>query len=888
MKKIIASIYLLSLGIISFAQGIYEPPNADYTYPRTIIAIEDLPTIQESLTSPEKKELYRIIWDNAHTDYPEDNLSYLERRKRAEIAREAAFVVIMNRAFNDGDIMTLSENDKIELQDKTIHLLNTLNPAVGIQEGWSFYWEWQLRSKELIHYLIAYDLLKGSGVDDELLTVAEEKLQNFAGNLYARAEQSYPAPISFFPDLDFYEYNPNNHGIMISSTLGLAAIVLNNTESDDPNLQPINWINAGMWNLDNTLWRAEEYLPRVAEPDIIAGYFEGPNYFQYGFQNAFPFIRAMWNFLPDGEYQFTYDGIERTIRHPWYDDNYHRLYEWMNLIRMPNGGSPSIHDSGANFGTTITALSGKSEFNIANPNYDYRNIWIRSQYIATNVDHGTFDKPLFQALPEAGSLIFRSAWDDSEAVYMHLIGKKGIALSGAKAHHQADATSFQIYYNGEILAYDEGYSGANYRDYVSKATDHNLILVNGQGPGVPIGEFVSPDNEVFIENFFDTKNIDYGELRATWQGADIVRKVLFLRDRYFIMTDFVKANTVNDYQYQLHVNGLLDNEANTNIGRLETDFPNHNILLTKNDSKLQGHFSARGGVSTYSVLNDTIYNGNSYKEHSNVLVHKNGVEATEFMTILYPYQEDANAEITEIEIDENVIANLIITEGVKDLIITRSDGELSSISDAQLPEELSVIGDVSLLSFDVQDKLESIFIENGNYLELGNELLFSADEKLDIKLQYEPDGAITGYLNKAGVIKLKTDSTMISDSPIIDYIEYDDVNQLSYIYFNAGGHFKLNYALVNNTPEIIKHNYAYHISPNPFNTSFNLSIDLPKAEMFRFALKTIDGKTLNQRQYILRKGVNNVSFDLESYPSGLYILEMKSPSHYEVSKLMKH
>jgi len=42
-----------------------------------------------------------------------------------------------------------------------------------------------------------------------------------------------------------------------------------------------------------------------------------------------------------------------------------------------------------------------------------------------------------------------------------------------------------------LLALDPGYPGASQSDAVNKPTDHNLILVNGNGPNPPNGEFVN-------------------------------------------------------------------------------------------------------------------------------------------------------------------------------------------------------------------------------------------------------------------------------------------------------------------------------------------------------------------------------------------------------------
>ncbi|MBE0646584.1 MAG: hypothetical protein IH596_02250, partial [Bacteroidales bacterium] len=338
----ISAIFMaLAPPLASRSQGSWNPPGADLTFPRTLLDTTLIEVIRNSLSEPEIYSIYELVWENANSTPPVGNTTDGERFGRSAIAKEAAFAALMDKKPSSGSIIPLTAIEREQLTAKSKQLLEEINTAVGFQSGWIFYQEWQHRSKELINYLIAYDLLRGQELAVGSLQLAKDSLVEFTGHLYNRAMATYTVLIWQFK---FFEFQFNNHSIMTSSALGLAAIVLNDHESLDPDFQPQNWIDAGLWNLDNTLWREDGPYKRVSEPDTIAGYAEGPAYFEYGFENAFPFIRAFWNFLPDAVYPMTFNSVTRDIRNPWYDPSYSNLCEWMNRIRMPDGSSPAIHD----------------------------------------------------------------------------------------------------------------------------------------------------------------------------------------------------------------------------------------------------------------------------------------------------------------------------------------------------------------------------------------------------------------------------------------------------------------------------------------------------------------------------------------------------------------
>lgn len=897
---------LLSLFILLFlpfssdlhAQGEYMPDEADYSFPRTIIERTEIPEIRASLSDSLKFYLYSSIVNTAKGAIPPTNISHVDRGARARIAREAAFVLLMQKDILDNEIIQLSSTDSAILLGKTISLLETLNESVGIQTGWNFYWEWQLRSKELIEYLIAYDLLRGKdGVPVALLNTAKIKLQQFAGNLYSKTIDLYPNPSFPTLPLEFYSYNPNNHAIRTCSALGIAAIVLNDASSVDANYQPANWMNAAMWNIDNTLWKKDAIIPRVSDVDALVGYAESPNYFSYAFENAMPFIRSMWNFLPDGENEYTfyeYNYITgssttstRSIKNPWYDANYHNLYEWMNRIRMPDGSFPAVHDSGVGHKTMLTSLSGIARYNIPFENHfgAYNSSIVRSQFISTIMGEGTYDEPLFQALPEAGSLIFRSTYNEKSGLYMHLIGKNGIALTGAKAHHQADAMSFQLYFNGKNLALDPGYSGSVYRADVEKATDHNLILVNGKGPGTPTGEFVSLNNEAYIENSFDLLNVDYGEIRGRWEETDIVRKTLFLREEYFIIADFVKSENVNNYTFQLHGNGLENENSESEFGSFSSDFDNQSVLYKRDTVSLLANISSRGQTN-YSAQTDSLSLGAAgYKEYTKTLVHENNITSTEFLSILFPYNGQGQPSIETIAAPSNIAAQRIFTASHKDLVFTQPENESSVIasSNYSFVDDVTSNGNFNFVSFSQNDELQNIFIENGNSLSIGNQEYFKSNQFVDISLDYSSEHKITGYISGPSTIELNSDAPLSIVYGNISSIEFN--NSKVTLTFTSSSYFRLTdgtspVSTLNSENDFIK----MELFPNPTEGRTTIKLDNIKGKMDGvLKVFSLTGQEVFEEKININAGENFILLDLNN--KGIFVVQITTKVGILTSKL---
>ena len=588
----------------------------------------------------------------------------------------------------------------------------------------------------------------------------------------------------------FFTYQFNNHSIMTASALGLAAVVFNNNTSSDANYQPINWINAGLYNLDNTLWLENGIYPRVSDPDTLAGYAEGPGYFSYGFENAFPFIRSMNNFLPDGYYSVSFNGTTRSIHNPWFDPRYDRLYDWMNRIRMPDGRLPAIHDSSIDFGTVITALSGNPQYNWINPSCTPNSSMIRTQYIATNVAHGAISDSMFQSLPAAGSLIFRSSWQ-TDAIYLHFIGKHAIALTGAKAHHQGDASSFSLYAFGELMTLDPGYPGASLKSLENKAIDHSLILVDGNGPEPPLGELVSTStNTAYIENCFDTPLIDYGEVRVSYYSADIIRKNLFIRNKYFFLADFITSSSPKSYTFQLHGNGLYGGSNTSPTGSFIPDFSHAKGVYARNSVRLLANVQALGNPSSYSYERDSMAISGGFRQYSKMLVTKNQVSNTIFLTTLFPYTNQA-PQVFPVFPANAVIATRTSEGNYRDLVFSTLNGALFTIpSDSSgMNKTVKGNGKINFYSEDVAGSFVAGFIQYGDSLVSNSQTIIRNSNKLDVAWEQIAPDLFGGYVSGNGIVKVFSNIELQPLRGNIASVTYDSLHHLVSISFTGKGNF---------------------------------------------------------------------------------------------------
>ncbi len=856
-----------------YGQGNWNPAGADLSFPRTLLDSTKVPSVRQTLSTPEITGLYHSLYLNAMGTISVDDSTDYARLTRALMAKEAAFAVLMNRKYEGGVIMPMTTSERDTMIHKCLWLLEKMNTNVGYQPGWVFYQEWQFRSKELIGYLVAWDLLRGAGIVPATLQRSRDSLLRFTANLYHRATDTYV--VGVLP-IKFFNFQFDNHSIMTASALGLAAIVLNDNTSSDPDFQPLNWINTGMWNLDNTLWMQGGTYPRVSEPDTLAGYAEGPWYFTYAFQNAFPFIRAMGNFLPYGLSSFTFNQTARQIPNPWYDRRYDYLYDWMNRIRMPDGSFPAIHDSYLGMGTSITALSGKARFNVPNPGFSPDDPYVRAQYIATSTAQGYVTDSLFQPLPEAGSLVFRSSWDTA-ALCMHLIAKHGIALAGAKSHHQGDASSFALFAYGQMLALDPGYPGAAQSSLTNGAANHNLVLVNGSGPLPPNGEFVNTGtNTAFIEHYFSTAFLDYVEVRTSYGGANITRKILFINHQFFTIADFLASTAVNEYSFQLQGNGLAGALPQNAAGAFYPGFSTSTCTYQRDSVHLLAMIQNEGTPASFTAATDSMAIGNGYRHYTKTLVTRTADNLL-FVSTLFPWVGTPPV-ISRADTGAVQVANRISDGPSHAFFFAQRTNDPATYppSATGLAAPLGGNGNLNLYMADSADSFTSAFLQHGDSLVYGQQSIIRADHKTDVAFEQIADGIYAGYVSDAGVVVFAATHPLRTVTGAITGIAYDPARKLCTVTFAAGGNFRLETA--NGIAETPRESaFQLSASPNPSHNGMFLIFIHSKAGCIANLLLTDQtGRTLSFQPLILKSGITQWQANLSGYPAGAYRLTVST------------
>ncbi|MDO7874125.1 heparinase II/III family protein [Hymenobacter sp. ASUV-10] len=766
-------------------EGSWQPAGAAVGYPRTLLTAAELPAVRAALAAPVAANLYAGLYAETAAAPPTDNSSTSGRRARATFAKNAAFVALLNRRPAAGGAPeTLPPAERDSLRARVTRLLATLNPQVEpfiTPPATSSYDQWQWRSKELMDYLTAYDLLRGAGAPAEALAAGQARLQAFAGNLQRAATAPYLNISSF----TFFGQIKNNHALMTAAALGLAAVVLNETGSADAAQQPQAWLNTGLYHLDNVLW---EDARRQSDPAAVAGYAEGPYYFKYAFLNCLPFFRALGNFLPDTTLSCTVGATTRRIRHPFHDPRYDRLYEWITTIMMPDGRFPALEDSYIDMGMPELALTGKSQYlrplalskletsqlNTLTRQLRDLTVDMRAAYLAANLPPGPPASPaLLTALPASGNLVFRSG-ADSLATYLHLYGKSGAAQANAGGHSQADASSFVLHAYGQLLALDPGYLSYASRGTVGQAPNHNLVLVDGAGPAIGTAGSAN-DAPATVQALAHTPGLAYGEVQTTYQGTQLSRRALAVRGQYFVLHDVLTAPTAHAYTWQLHGYGTAD-APTAATGHFTPRFEQEEGLWQKNGVSLLAHVATPAdslGRTTFAAAarpHELTYN--TPENHTALLVERQGEAQTQFLAALYPFV-GAAPHIRSHRLAG--AAGLAVRSATHhDMLLAQSANTLLTVSDSLLTAPLRTDGRLLLYSITTAGEFAQLFMEQGTVLRHGEHPVARAAERVTLGWERRTATQYAGYVSGATTLTLALPQTPESVAgPAVSSFAYD-------------------------------------------------------------------------------------------------------------------
>ncbi|HEX8370379.1 MAG TPA: alginate lyase family protein [Pyrinomonadaceae bacterium] len=167
-----------------------------------------------------------------------------------------------------------------------------------------------------------------------------------------------------------------------------------------------------------------------------------------------------------------------------------------------------------------------------------------------------------KSFPAGGYFVMRDGWETTDNYFLIDCGNVG-AMSGGHGH--ADTLAFDLAIGGRTMLVDAGtytyHESEDLRNYFRSTAAHNALTIDNESSSQAGGKFswrtmAKPQVKAWIaENrfdFFEGAHDGYRHLPEA--PATQARSVLFLKNDYWIMRDFVETKGEHDYQLNFHFN----------------------------------------------------------------------------------------------------------------------------------------------------------------------------------------------------------------------------------------------------------------------------------------------------------------------------------------------
>jgi hypothetical protein len=174
-----------------------------------------------------------------------------------------------------------------------------------------------------------------------------------------------------------------------------------------------------------------------------------------------------------------------------------------------------------------------------------------------------------KAFTDGGYFLMRDGWDKSDNYMLIDCGEHGALTS---AHSHADALSFELAAGGKTLLVDPGtytyHKSGEMRDYFRSSSAHNTLVIDDKSSSIPAGTFkwektAKAEARKWIAqdrfDFFEGSHDGYDDLPGS--PAKHTRSILFLKNDYWIIRDYVETFGEHAYQLNFHFDAGTDPRA---------------------------------------------------------------------------------------------------------------------------------------------------------------------------------------------------------------------------------------------------------------------------------------------------------------------------------------
>lgn len=332
---------------------------------------------------------------------------------------------------------------------------------------------------------------------------------------------------------------------------------------------------------------------------------------------------------------------------------------------------------------------------------------------------------------DGGYFVMRDGWEKTDNYMLIDCGQHG-ALSSAHSH--ADVLSFELASGGRTMLVDPGtytyHKSEEARDHFRSSFAHNTLMIDDKSSSEPAGKFKwgkianATVNKWIAQDrfdFFEGTHDGYEDLESP---ATHTRSILFLKNDYWIIRDFVETRGEHTYQLNFHFNSGTEPRAENPEDKLwsitENSDPNAGLKLLL--------FGDNGSWKKNESWVSTCYGNRTNAPY--MRFNSKGTGPQEFFTFLIPTgygKPDARIE----EITMNGGRGFIVHQnGYEDLFFF-GDGDGHIAENALFSTDFKFVW--ARLSDGEELPEEYVFI-GGKYLAAGNGVIIDSDTTEDFAI----------------------------------------------------------------------------------------------------------------------------------------------------------
>ncbi|MFC1552715.1 heparinase II/III family protein, partial [Candidatus Latescibacterota bacterium] len=308
-----------------------------------------------------------------------------------------------------------------------------------------------------------------------------------------------------------------------------------------------------------------------------------------------------------------------------------------------------------------------------------------------------------------------------------------------QAHEHPDPNSIILNAFGEMLLLDSGYGGWSEHDKTRFAENHNIILVDGEGPEAASKSFFWDANGVdaSLQKYFTSQQIDYAVSETLYQNTFFNRHIIFPDHRFFFVYDTATSNSERTFTMLLHGNG-----GGTSGGTITN--VDQGAVWERGNAALRSYTVGSADLEfSTSDMYHAVYNREPMLTHSVLHVSQRGSDAR-YLTLLFPREKDAAMpDITAIAVT-NGDGIRMADSGMTDYGCIRSQG--TSITFNTGTDTFSSDGEFIHCSINSLSELSTVFLINGTHFTSESDTLILTSSPVNLSVSYGEPNAFEGYI----------------------------------------------------------------------------------------------------------------------------------------------